>query len=152
MNEDVFATIARKQREIEERQKDISELEELLRLADKHRLEVSSPNIGAGLDQLRNRLEVTRTVPQTLRERIIAAAETVLSDGQRRFARELLPELLKYGVRLEGKNPAGNLASYLSREKDRFISDAKMGGWTLRVLAQKGRAPDVGASRALFSN
>jgi len=151
MHDQVIDAIARKKREIEERQKDIAELEELLRLADKHRLEVSVP-ISAEVARLSSQLAVRPSEMQTLRERIIAAAESVLSDGKRRVARELLPEMRKHGVILEGKNPYSNLSSYLSREKDKFVSDVKLGGWTLCRLAQKARTPDVGASRVLFNN
>lgn len=151
MHDQVLDQIARKKREIEERLKEVAELEELLRLADKHRLEVSVP-IAASLNRLQAQLEVRPSELQTLRERIIAAAESVLSDGKRRVARELLPEMAKYGVKLEGKNPQSNLSSYLSREKDKFVSDVKLGGWTLRSLAVQARALDAPTSRALFNN
>jgi hypothetical protein len=68
---------------------------------------------------------------KTLKEQILDASEEILADGMHRLSRDLLPELAKRGVRIGGKDPA-NLASYFSREKQRFVSDQRAGGWTLR--------------------
>jgi hypothetical protein len=90
--------------------------------------------------------------PKSQRQRIIEAADMVLSDGRRRLSRELLPELTKLGVIVGGKDPSGNLAAYLSREKERFHTDQKRGGWTLTRMMQKARPADVVATAGLFTN
>jgi len=80
------------------------------------------------------------------------ACDSILSDGRRRVSKEIVPELAKLGVSLNhSKDPAGLLASYLSREKNRFVSDVKQGGWTLTRLIHKARPTDVDASAGLFS-
>lgn len=83
-----------------------------------------------------------------LKTRIIEAAEHVLSDGKRRFSRELLPELEKLGVVIEGRDPAANLSSVLSREKMTFSSSQSAGGWTLLHLV----SPRVKATSSAMDN
>ena len=71
------------------------------------------------------------------RDRIVAAAEKILSDGRRRSTRELLVELSRYGISPGGDNPLQNLSTYLSREKERFSSDVRRGGWAVKWAATR---------------
>lgn len=88
----------------------------------------------------------------TKRERLIAAAEGILADGVRRYSRELVNELQAHGVEVGGKDPALNLSSYLSHEKEIFNSDQKRGGWTLVRLLKGARPDETGTLPGLFSN
>jgi hypothetical protein len=71
------------------------------------------------------------------RERILDAAERILSDGRRRSTRDLLTELTRFGISPGGNNPVQNLSTYLSREKERFSTDARLGGWTVKWAATR---------------
>jgi hypothetical protein len=116
---------------IEETQKRLSDIETLIGLLGTYDqlLEASARPASELVTKLHESL---KRRSNTLKERILDASEEILADGARRLSRDLLPELAKRGVRVGGKDPAANLASYLSREKERFVSDQRAGGWTLR--------------------
>lgn len=84
------------------------------------------------------------------KDQILDAAENVLADGVRRLSRDLLPEIEKQGVKIGGKDAVNALAVYLSREKHRFQTDQRAGGWTLTRFVQKRKPDDVGASSGFF--
>jgi hypothetical protein len=88
----------------------------------------------------------------TLKDQILDACEEILTDGRRRFSRELLRELAYKGVMLTGRDPATNLASYLSREKARFQSDKKAGGWALVRLIKQTRPGSAPTLPGLHTN
>jgi hypothetical protein len=151
--ENLAAEIARKRAELKE-------LEELLRLAEKylrHAQPVRVTGVGAigALAMLAQKERNAASFGATKKDRILNGCEFVLSDGKRRISRQLVIELAEHGIRVGGENPgteAANLSSYLSREKDRFVSDVKLGGWTLRRLLQKGGPENVGASSGPYIN
>jgi hypothetical protein len=88
----------------------------------------------------------------TKRDAILNGCLEILADGKRRFARDLLIELEKIGVRVGGKNPKSNLASYLSHF-DEFQADTKLGGWTLRsLIAPKAKASNARTLPAFSTN
>jgi hypothetical protein len=62
-----------------------------------------------------------------------------------------VPELEKMGIHVGGKKPKSLLASYLSAADD-FVSDQKLGGWTLQSIQRKARTGEVAASPVLRSN
>lgn len=139
----------------------LEEIETLIRLATKYKLGTgagtaitSSANpakqiTGAGvLTVLAAQMSGFGT---TMKDKIINGSEHVLSDGKRRLSREIVADLAAIGVVVPGDDPAGYLATYLSKEKSRFTSDVKAGGWTLTRIVQKGRPGDVGASSGLFN-
>jgi len=88
---------------------------------------------------------------KSIKDQILDTTELVLEDGQRRDSRSLLTELAKRGVEVRGTDPMTNLASYLSKEKERFQSDRKLGGWTLTRLTKRARPSDALTSLGLFS-
>ena len=89
----------------------------------------------------------------TIKERILNGAEAVLShDGQRRTSRELIAEMGKLGVIVGGVDPVATLSSYLSREKVRFDSDVKAGGWALKRQPKKAKPEDAGTTSGLLFN
>ena len=135
--------LTRKIRETQERlhedQKRLDEIETLLRLSRKYGLLTTGTQ--SGQTELTVHMERMGLVPEPrhpLRARIIASADLILSDGKRRLSRELLPELARYGVVVDGQNASANLSAYLSREKHLFQSSPSDGGWTLTRLARRG--------------
>lgn len=114
---------------------------------------VSGPtHVGATAESIEFSLgRKTGRVP-TLKEQILDTSEAVLVDGKRRSSRELLRELAYRGIVLGGRDPVTNLASYLSKEKDRFQSDKKAGGWTLVRLLKQTRPGSAPTLPGLFSN
>jgi hypothetical protein len=72
--------------------------------------------------------------PATQRDRVLDAAAKLLANGQRRSTRELLMEMIGFGVRPGGVDPASTLSTYLSRDR-RFSNDNRRGGWTLSKFA-----------------
>lgn len=124
---------------IRDSQSRLNEIETLIRLAKKFNLAgTGSPQpIAASLEAHTKQLAERIANPQTMKARILSACETVLADGSRRFSRQLVLELAKVGVVVGGADPAANLSSYLSKEKDLFTSNLQLGGWTLTRLTQK---------------
>ncbi len=96
--------------------------------ADEPRVITGSGHLAAGKSSISGVAAVS-----TKRDRILIAAEEILSDGIGRDSRSLLPELEARGVTVGGSNPVNNLSAYLSAAKDRFESDRAKGGWLLRT-------------------
>jgi hypothetical protein len=88
----------------------------------------------------------------TKKEAILTNSAAILGDGVARFSRQLLAELSDRGVQVGGKDPILNLSSYLSREKDIFVSDQRAGGWSLRRLPKKVRPDEAPTSSGLGVN
>jgi hypothetical protein len=136
----------------------LEEIETLVRLAAKYNLNVDVKPTAILMQP--KRVTETRIMAAahgaahalTVRDKIILGCESILDDGKRRLSRELVPLLATLGVKVGGKDPAGNLAAYLSKEKDRFDSNVKQGGWSLTRLTRRANPGDVGASPGLFSN
>ena len=148
--ESLTEKIARLRDTVAAAQAEIEEIETLLRLAEKYRLNPGPAEITAAATA--RALAALELAPRmTIKERILTAAESVLLDGKRRVSRELMADMAKLGVVVGGGDPAANLASYLSREKDIFESDVKAGGWTLKRLTKKAKADSVGALSAFSS-
>lgn len=143
--------------QIEEHQARIEEIDTLVRLAEKYNLWVGRT---VETDVQPKRVTDARALGAahlagrvfTVRDRIILGCESILGDGKRRLSRELVPELAKLGVIVGGRDPVGNLAAYLSKEKDRFDSNTKQGGWSLTRLTRRANPGDVDASPGLFSH
>ncbi len=137
--ESLSAEAARLQVLIRESEERLHEVRTLIRLAKEFNLATSpAPEpISSILASRMARLAGLKANPASLKSRIIEACEHILSDGERRLSRELLPELARRGVILEGSDPAANLSAYLSKERDRFTSNQKLGGWTLTRLTQR---------------
>lgn len=132
---------------------ELAELQELKRLMAKY--DVSPPQATSRVaapvaENIAHNSTLSRAL--TTKDKIILGAESVLQDGQRRLSRRLLADMEKIGVIVDGKDPVANLSSYLSREKDRFESDLKLGGWTLKRLTKKARPESVGALPGLSIN
>lgn len=72
----------------------------------------------------------------TQRDRVVDAANKLLTDGRRRTTRELLAEMNGFGVQPGGVDPTSTLSTYLSRDR-RFSNDNRRGGWTLSTLAPR---------------
>jgi len=145
--ENLAAEIAHKKAELEE-------LETLYRLSQKylsqpHPQRVTQVGALAALAAVTERERTAASFGTTKKDRILNASEFVLSDGKRRISRELLKEIATYGIEVGGEDAAGNLASYLSRERTRFVSDVKLGGWTLKKLTNEARPEDAATSTGL---
>lgn len=149
---DIERRIAALEGEIERLEAEREEIEEFIRLADKFGVrDLTTQSVANVTAELVNRL--ANQPKKTLRDQILDTAEQVLSDGERRVSRDLLPKLKELGVELGGKDPVLNLSSYLSKAKDRFTSDVRAGGWTLTRLTKKRERPDdAGTSSGLISN
>jgi hypothetical protein len=151
------AAVERLRKVIQTANNDIADIEAYILLSQK-------PSIAAhiGMGRLTHLSADVSAVAETIaktagrfpsqKERILTASEQVLSDGVRRLSRELLPEIEALGVTVGGKDPVTNLAGYLSREKHRFQSDQKAGGWTLTRLAQKAKPGNGDTLPGFFSN
>ena len=117
--------------------KRISEIEVFLRLGKKF----SAPRSGLGaadLDPYRNAISISELLDAermesrvTQKDRVLEAAKQLLRDRRRRSTRELADELETVGVPIGGAEPSKILSTYLSRD-DRFVSDVRKGGWTLK--------------------
>jgi hypothetical protein len=104
----------------------LSEIETFLSLGKK--FADNSPRLDGTLGDLLGTYSAT-----TRRDRVLDASERILRDGKRRGVQELLGELESMGVSPGGSEPAQTLSTYLSRDKERFSSDVRQGGWTLRT-------------------
>lgn len=129
----------------------LEEMRQSLVLYSKHPDLFEPAAIGRVANTLNARLARSHKA-STKRERILNAAMEILSDGQRRFARALLPELVARGVKVSGRNEdiqRTNLAAYLSKS-GKFEASNKLGGWTIRKPAdpktKAGIAPTIPAS------
>lgn len=69
--------------------------------------------------------------PDSLAGRVIPIMVATLSDGVRRKTAQLLETVSEKGISIGGKSPKTGLAAMLSRRKDLFAADRKL-GWTLR--------------------
>jgi hypothetical protein len=139
------AEAERLRRIIQDAQKSLSEITSMIPFVEKYGPILSGPKpVGNSVDivsaRLRGELKVSK------KDRILRASEHILADGKRRISRQLLSDLMLSGVEVGGSDPVLNLSSYLSREKDRFTSNLKAGGWTLVRLVQQARPVDVDAS------
>jgi hypothetical protein len=153
--EDLNTEASRLRAQIERDQASLAEIETLLRLVEKYQLSVPHTRVtseGALSMVLSAPQHATRSTGETVKELLLRTAAAILSDGRRRLSRELVHEMKRHGVYVPGEDQAGNLASYLSREKETFESNVKAGGWTLRQPQIKARPGEVGASSGLFSN
>jgi hypothetical protein len=153
--DDLTTEMARLRTQIQRDQERLLEMETLIRLATKYNLSMPDTRVTAeGALAIVNAHQHVNNLPSplTVKELLIRTAERVLSDGKRRLSRELVRDMLRHGVAVPGEDPAGNLSSYLSKEKDTFESDVKAGGWTLKCLLKNARPDEVGASSGLFSN
>lgn len=130
---------------------ELAELMELRRLMQKYNVKAAEPIKGA-LSQVANHIANTAaaSAAETVKDRVLGGAEAVLIDGKRRRPRQLLEEMAKIGVTVPGRDPAANLSSYLSREKDRFESDQGLGGWTLKRLTKKASPYDAPTPQGLM--
>lgn len=151
--QNIDAEIDRIQKSVAELTVRLNDLMTLRKLVYKYPKVVEAPVQLTVILEGSTAVERTEAAPNlTKRERIVKACREILADGHRRFAREMVGELANMGVAVGGKDPAANLASYLSHHSEIFHADTKAGGWTLRSLLQKERATDVGAWVALSSN
>lgn len=147
---------------IADQQKQVDEIAMLLVLAEKYTGTIATGQAaqvtGAGvLKAIGN--AILRGHGETKRSRIISACSEVLSDGQRRLSRELTAHLRQRGIEVrkgpfDADKEAAALASYLSKEKDIFVSDVKEGGWTLKRMQEQERArlQSAGTLRSLFDH
>jgi hypothetical protein len=140
-------SISALERKAEAMQKDLEEVRTLIGLMRKH----CTPSPFQSALELSASVTASMKKKLTKQQSIIEGCKAILSDGKRRFSRELLPELEKLGIHVGGKNPKSLLASYLSAADD-FVSDQKLGGWTLQSILRKGRQGEVAASPRLISN
>ncbi|HEV2700787.1 MAG TPA: hypothetical protein VGV09_04095 [Steroidobacteraceae bacterium] len=155
--EGLAAEAATLREHIEQYRVRLEEIETLVRLAEKYNLCVDRhievvPEPKRVTDSRLFAAIHRAARDMTIRDRIILGCESILDDGKRRLSRELVPELAKLGVNVGGKDPAGNLAAYLSKEKDRFDSNIKLGGWSLTRLTRRANPGDADTSPGLFSN
>lgn len=145
----VDAEIAKRREVIAQQEREIDELVMLAKLSRKYRAETDSKQVtGAGAIQTVTASVTARPKPSK-KDTIISTAIEILSDGIARGSRKLLAEFDKRGIEVGGKDPAMNLSSYLSREKEVFVASSS--GYTLRSL-QKERPGEVAASLGLGFN
>lgn len=124
----------------------LSEIEAFLQLAKKLNVATTVVPIATQLQNVTDQIARASRRPQTIKERILDGAEMILADGRRRLSRDIVRDLAKLGVIVGGSDSATNLASYLSREKDRFESDVKAGGWALKQLTRKRKHDETGTT------
>jgi hypothetical protein len=72
----------------------------------------------------------TSAMVTTIKDRIIAECERILSDGRPRPTRHLRTALVDRGVELNGKDQVLQVSAVLSRAKDKFVA-SRTDGWTL---------------------
>lgn len=147
----IDTAIAEAMRRIKEEQQRLDELSVLRGLMEKHAQHVFGPS-RVDAASLQTAMLAFGPTGKSKRERIILTAQEILNDGRRRISRELVRELGERGVVVGGSDDAGLLATYLSREKDLFVSDVRAGGWTLRRLTKRVRPDEVTASSGLVLN
>lgn len=110
---------------------------ELAQFIDLHqRLYPTRDIFDMGPDDSGNRLASTLAAATaefdgTAKARIERAVSEILSDGAPRHTRVLLDELAKRGIEVGGQNKVIALSSILSRNKDTFEADRKV-GWRLK--------------------
>lgn len=126
---------------------ELSELQEMKRLMEKYQVRAAE-QASSIVSQVEGKIAASAAM--TVKDRILSGAESVLEDGKRRRPRELLEDMARIGVTVPGENPAQNLSSYLSREKDRFESDPGLGGWTLKRLTKKANPRDAATSQGFI--
>lgn len=136
-------------------EKQLDEINNLMALYRKHAPRViggmESMDSVAGKAQLA--LQGMAGRQQTRKDQITTNCEEILSDGVRRFSRDLVKELAARGVEIGGQSdPATALASYLCREPHRFVTNRKAGGWTLKRFSEKQRAGNAPTLPALLSS
>lgn len=85
------------------------------------------------------------TTNQTKHQRIIERAKEILSDGCPRPTAALVEAIRANGIEISDTNEKSiaNLSAYLSREKDIFISNRKL-GWSLKELTPASVAAQAG--------
>jgi hypothetical protein len=140
-------SISALERKAEVMQKELDEVRTLIGLMRKH----CTPSPFQSALELTASMTADMKKKLTKQQQIIKGCAAILSDGKRRLSRELLPELEKLGITVGGKNPKSLLASYLSAADD-FVSDQKLGGWTLQSILKKASPGEVAASPRLSFN
>lgn len=90
--------------------------------------------IGTDSNNLASLIQSTKTLTQGRKEsvagRVIPFVEGILADGVRRKTLELLPLVAQEGIEIGGEDKLTGLSAILSRKKDIFVGDKKL-GWTL---------------------
>jgi len=147
------AESARLRQEIAEHQQRLADISTLIRLytAFQPLFDDGPRQIGETVHNVTLALtSQSQTLPK--RDRIVQASAQILADGSHLRTGQLLRELESRGIQVGGKNPVLNLSSYLSRAKDRFMSEPRSGGWALRQIAKEVRPGDAPTSLGLDVN
>lgn len=73
---------------------------------------------------------------ESVSARVITYVQQLLSDGRRQKIHELLLQVTEHGIIIGGANQATGLSAILSRRKDIFSGDKKL-GWTLTCFVNE---------------